>query len=70
MEKDTDASNNLSSVLRFLILAGVIYLISGLSSMDDSINDLRERMARLEGLMESHLILPHSDNTVARNINK
>lgn len=58
-------------IVRWLVILGIFYIISSLSAMDDNINDLRERMSRLEGLMESHLIVPHFDNTVASsNIKK
>ena len=54
---------NVNDIVRWLLFAGVVYLISALTSMDDDINDLRERMARLEGLMESHLVQPHPHDT-------
>lgn len=55
--------DTVNDLLRWFLLAGVIYMIFALTSMDDDINDLRERMGRLEGLMETHLIQPHPHAT-------
>ena len=46
--------------VRLVILAGVVYLVWVASSMDNSINDVSDRLDRVEGLLENPATLTDS----------